>query len=187
VPDHLIELVGPELTVAVYPADLALSGSRGAVARARAAVTRDVRSVDAWFTTAKESQAVEDRLVALEERASPPTERDLDVIDRQLVGLIVPQEEWEVLYRRRLQLVTAGHADVAAPGVPTAAVGATTADGARTAPAGGPSRRIQPARSRVEAGTVVGIAMVVLVILDIVLTLLRPYRPERNQAPRRRA
>ncbi|HET7181789.1 MAG TPA: hypothetical protein VFI15_06110, partial [Candidatus Limnocylindrales bacterium] len=66
VPDKLIVLEGPQLRVAVYPADLALTGEKDDVARARALVARDVSSRDAWFTTTRESQQVEDRMAALE-------------------------------------------------------------------------------------------------------------------------
>ena len=52
----------------VYPSDLALTGSKDAVPKARALVARDVPSNDAWFTTTKEAQKVEDQLAALERR-----------------------------------------------------------------------------------------------------------------------
>jgi hypothetical protein len=186
VPDQLIELVGPELIVSVYPADLALSGSTSAVARARAAITRDVRSVDAWFTTAKESQQVEDRLVALEEAGRPPTSAELDAIDRQLVGLTVSQEEWEVLYRRRLQLVTGDHADVAAPGVPSASAPEGASATGRAKPSGRPAGSHRLPRPAIRAGTALGVAMVALVAVDIVLMLLRPFRPATDRTSRPR-
>ena len=66
VPDRLIELRGPGVKLSVYPADLALTGEKDDVARARALVARDVPSRDAWFTTTKEAQKIEDRLAALE-------------------------------------------------------------------------------------------------------------------------
>lgn len=182
VPDQLIELVGPELTVSVYPADLALSGTTNAVARARAAITRDVRSVDAWFTTTTESQRVEDRLVALEEAGRPPTSSELDAIDRLLVGLTVSQEEWEVLYRRRLQLVTSGHVDVAAPGVPGVDGPGATAGKGRVGTSGRPDRSRRSPRPAIRAGTALGVAMVALVAVDIVLLLLRPVRPTADRA-----
>ena len=42
------------------------------VARSRALVAREIPSHDAWFTTARESQEVEDRMAALE-NADPAT------------------------------------------------------------------------------------------------------------------
>jgi hypothetical protein len=164
VPDQLIELVGPALTVAVYPADLALSGSQAAVAHARAVVTRDVRSLDAWFTTTKEAQSIEDQLLAVEQRGGTPRADELDAIDRRLIGLTVSQEEWEVLYRRRLQLVTSAHADVASGPV----------DGARpppakTAEADPPSPGNRRDR-RASLSTLLGAAIVVAVLLDAAVT-----------------
>jgi len=161
VPDQLIELVGPTITVSIYPADLAMSGSKEAVAHARAVVTRDVRSKDAWFTTTKEAQAIEDRLVALEERHRMPTAEELDVVDRQLIALSVSQEEWEVVYRRRLQLVTSGHADVASG--PVAGSRPTPPE---SAPVGA---ALESHRShRPSLGTLVGLATVMAVALDLI-------------------
>ena len=74
VPDRLVELRGPSVALSVYPADLALTGSKDAVAKARALVTRDVPRSDAWFTTTKEAQQIEDRLAALE--APDPATRE---------------------------------------------------------------------------------------------------------------
>jgi hypothetical protein len=169
VPDQLIELVGPTLTVSVYPADLAMSGSKDAVAHARAVVTRDVRSKDAWFTTTREAQAIEDRLVALEEQHRPPTVEELDGVDRQLTALSASQEEWEVLYRRRLQLVTSGEADVASGRV----------DGGRPASTRKPAVADAPVAERpaVEAngvrrpslGTLISLGTFVAATLDIIL------------------
>ena len=162
VPDQLIELVGPTLTVSVYPADLAMSGTKDAVAHARAVVTRDVRSKDAWFTTTKEAQAIEDRLVALEEQHGAPTAEELDAVDRQLIALTASQDEWEVLYRRRLQLVTSGHVDVASAAV----------DGERPPPTGKASAPGTPHAQglrRPSLETVVSLATVIAVVLDLIV------------------
>lgn len=174
VPDQLIELVGPTLTVSVYPADLAMSGSKDAVAHARAVVTRDVRSKDAWFTTTKEAQAIEDRLVALEEQHRPPTAEELDGVDRQLTALSASQDEWEVLYRRRLQLVTSGRADVASASV----------DGGRPAPSphSPVSESSAPERSgprRPSLGNLVGLATFVAATLDLGLAAWSSWRRRR--------
>lgn len=104
VPDKLVELRGPKVAVSVYPSDLALTGSADAVARARALVARDVPSRDAWFTTTKEAQQVEDRLAALETADRSVREAELPEVDRRLLDLTIDQDTFEVLYRRRLQL-----------------------------------------------------------------------------------
>lgn len=112
VPDRLVELHGPAVAVSIYPADLAITGAADAVARARALVARDTPSHDAWFTTTKEAQKIEDRLAELE-RADPGTRaRDLPAIDRALLNLTIDQDTFEVLYRRRLQVAAGSALDV---------------------------------------------------------------------------
>jgi hypothetical protein len=84
------------------------------VARARAAVADRLTDTEAYLTTSKEAQEIEDELRAL--RGAPEAERALATlgdIDERLSSLVVPYEEWEVLYRQRLQverdLLRAGH------------------------------------------------------------------------------
>jgi len=115
VPDRLVVLEGPSLSVSVYPSDLAFTGSEDAVARGRAMVARDIRSQDAWFTTSSEAQELEDRLAELEKM--PPEERSkgLEEADRKLVDLTLEEDAWEVLYRRRLQLVSGPDGDLKTP------------------------------------------------------------------------
>jgi hypothetical protein len=68
----------------------------------------------AHLTTTAEAQALEDRLAALvrptadepEERRrySKPAATELEAVDRSLGSMAIPYEEWEVLYRQRLQV-----------------------------------------------------------------------------------
>jgi len=164
VPDQLIELHGPGLAVAVYPSDLALTGEKDDVARARALVVRDVPSKDAWFTTTKEAQRIEDRLAALE--SADPAVRDamLPDIDRDLLDLTVDQDTFEVLYRRRLQLAVEPHADVAGVESPT--------------PDAPPAPEPEP-RWRLSLGSVVGLVVAVLTAIDLALVALRDRLPRR--------
>jgi hypothetical protein len=166
VPDRLVELHGPGLAVAVYPSDLALTGEKDDVARARALVARDVPSKDAWFTTTKEAQEIEDRLAALE--SADPATRDamLPDIDRDLLDLTVDQDTFEVLYRRRLQLAVEPHADVAGVESPT--------------PDAPPAPEPQPSPHwRLSLGSVVGLAVAVLTAIDLALVALRDRLPRR--------
>ena len=112
VPDRLVELTGPRLVVAVYPSDLAITGGADVVARARGLVTRDVPSRDAWFTTTKEAQAIEDEMAALEPADPEVREAALPALDQRLLDLTIDQDTFEVLYRRRLQLAVAPQLDV---------------------------------------------------------------------------
>ncbi len=150
VPDRLVELHGPTVAVSVYPADLAITGAADAVARARALVARDTPADDAWFTTTKEAQKIEDRIAELE-RADPATRaRQLPALDQDLLNLTIDQDTFEVLYRRRLQLAAGPELDVHDV----------------TEPPPGPPR---PER-RLSFGSVVGLVVAVLAAADRVLT-----------------
>ncbi len=114
VPDKLIQLDGKDLDILIYPMDLLISGKPALVARARAAMASRLTTSAAHLTVSAEAQAVEDRLAAL---ARPPgvtpgrpprfddmAATELAAIDEQLAILEIPYEEWEVLYRQRLQV-----------------------------------------------------------------------------------
>ena len=162
VPDQLVELYGPKVRLVVYPADLALTGSADAVARSRALVARDVRSEDAWFTTTKEAQQVEDRMAALEKADEATRLAQLPDLDRSLLDLIVDQDTFEVLYRRRLQLAIPPDADVH--------------DGAESP---------RPATAPISVEALVGLAVAVLALADLVVTAVVSVR-ERFRGGRRR-
>ena len=105
VPDRLVMLKAPNLEVTIHPSDVAVVGSKEAVARARAAVADRLTKTDAYLTASEEAQQVEDGLRALRN----PDDREqaltsLRAIDKRLAELTVPYEEWEVLYRQRLQV-----------------------------------------------------------------------------------
>jgi hypothetical protein len=158
VPDRLVELRGPTLRVAIYPSDLALTGTQDAVSKARALVARDIPSRDAWFTTTREAQQVEDKLAALAS-ADPATLADaLPALDRALLDLTVDQDTFEVLYRRRLQLVAGSALDVQ--------------DDTSKAPQPDPEEALVGRAEGAPVGSIVGIAVAVLAALDIVLAVI---------------
>lgn len=109
-PDRLIELCGQDVRVGVYPYDIAISSTKADRTRLRAAVLTALASSAAHLTTSAEAQVVEDRIRRLDQSATgtAPTETDLgraiEAIDRQMLALEVSAEEWDVLYRRRLEL-----------------------------------------------------------------------------------
>jgi hypothetical protein len=111
--------------VLVYPSDVAISGTKIATARARAAIAASLTDAPAYMTTSAEAQRIED---AIQAAAGDPNDRvassvrdrlvRLREIDGQIARLAVPFDEWETVYRQRLQverdlLAGAGHA---APG-----------------------------------------------------------------------
>jgi hypothetical protein len=106
VPDRLIQLVGRDIEVALYPSDIAIAGRESKVTRARAAVASRLTGTPAFLTTAAEPQAVEERLERLAKRATPGPEADAELaaIDKVLATLEIAYDEWEVLYRMRLQV-----------------------------------------------------------------------------------
>ena len=115
VPDQLMTLYSAVLEVELYPSDIAISGQKEAVARARAAIATRLTATAAYLTTSKEAQAIEDRLDEIvRARGRSPDEgrpghsagliEDLRAIDPTLAALDVDYSEWEVLYRMRLQI-----------------------------------------------------------------------------------
>ena len=111
VPDRLMLLVGRELEVLVYPSDVSITGTKGATARARAAIATTLIDAPAYLTTTAESQRIED---AIAEAAGDRHDRDhlsvgvriarLRALDARIARLMVPFEEWETVYRERLQV-----------------------------------------------------------------------------------
>jgi hypothetical protein len=113
VPERMIQLHGPGLDILIYPMDLLISGKPELVARARAAMASRLTTSAAHLTVSAEAQAIEDRLAALGNGSGdadhPPRFDDAAAaafteIDETLAALVIPYEEWEVLYRQRLQV-----------------------------------------------------------------------------------
>src|SRR3954452_13054952 len=99
VPDRLVLLKGDGIEVLVYPSDLAISGTKSNVARARAALASRVSNAPAYLTTSAEAQKVEDELDEIRDagRKAPPeqTLAHLSKLDERLARLEVPFEEWQ--------------------------------------------------------------------------------------------
>jgi hypothetical protein len=110
VPDRLVMLKAPSLEVTIHPSDVAVAGAKDAVARARAAIADRLTKTEAYLTIAEEAQEIEDELRRLrgidptDEAARAEAMETLKSIDTRLARLVVPYEEWEVLYRQRLQI-----------------------------------------------------------------------------------
>ena len=113
VPDRMVRLRSPDLDILIYPMDVLISGKSHDVVRARAAIASRLTTAAAHLTVSAEAQAIEDRLTALAVGApggqQPPAfdkhvEAAFEKIDSDLARIEVPYEEWEVLYRQRLQV-----------------------------------------------------------------------------------
>ena len=112
VPERMIQLAGQDIDILIYPMDLLISGKPALVTRARAAMASRLTTSAAHLTVSAEGQAIEDRLTHLARPsgdADPPRFDDaaaetLAAIDGELARIEIPYEEWEVLYRQRLQV-----------------------------------------------------------------------------------
>jgi hypothetical protein len=109
--DRLVELVGEDLRIGIYPSDIAISGTDAERSRARASILSRLATTAAHLTSSAEAQAVEDRIEALIARDmdAVPGETahqraEFDAIDRMLLDLPVSIDEWDILYRIRLQI-----------------------------------------------------------------------------------
>ncbi len=110
-PDRLVNLVTPELRIGVYPSDIAISGPARERTRARAAIISRFATTAAHLTTSAEAQAVEDRIEkvarsGVSPNAMPPgaLQAPFREIDQKLLELEVPTDEWDILYRLRVQV-----------------------------------------------------------------------------------
>ena len=164
VPDRLMVLKGKDIDILAYPSDIAIAGSKDHVARARAAIASKLTTSPAYMTTSAEAEKIEDRIRALL-REPDTAERRLADIDRELARLAVPFDEWETVYRERLQV----ERDLLA--------GATNVPGAADIPmAAGPI----PTKRAGVAGWAIGLTSAALLAVDIVLLLLRGRRARRD-------
>jgi len=105
-PDRLIELKARDLRIGIYPSDIAISGKTRARTRARAAILSRLAASAAHLTTSAEAQKLEDqiaKLAASNGRHAADGDRKFDAIDAKLLELAVPTDEWDILYRLRLQ------------------------------------------------------------------------------------
>jgi hypothetical protein len=110
-PDRLMTLNGPQLKIGVYPSDIAISGATRERTRARSAILSRLTTTSAHLTVSAEAQEVEDRLVRLARAGdvagamSPAHARvAFEPIDALLLDLTVATDEWDILYRLRLQI-----------------------------------------------------------------------------------
>jgi hypothetical protein len=187
VPDRLWRLVRPGLDVLVHPSDILVAGTKEQVARARAAIAIRLTWAPAYLTTTPEAQKLEDIITATADLRGREAELKLAEIDRRLSTIIVPYEEWETLYRMRLQLQSerlgiapkvAGQGNDSAQARVAETQPGTSAPGAGAA-WGSPPPRPQrpPVLSWAAAFGVVG-----LLLTDVLLLLTGRRRKDRRPA-----
>jgi hypothetical protein len=105
-PDRLVQLKGEDVEILIYPSDVAISGTAATVTRVQAAVASRLTTAEAWMTMSEEGQRIEDLLAHLAKAApaEPMRTKVLDEVDRRLASRDIPYDEWEVLFRERLQV-----------------------------------------------------------------------------------
>jgi hypothetical protein len=169
IPDRLMLLASPTLEVLIYPSDVAISGEKDQVARARAAIADRLTHAPAYLTMSEEAEKVEDGLAAVAGSDAPLEERraKLADIDMTLASLTVPFDEWETLYRERLQIERDMLASALgdAPGPP----GAPGASATTEPPEAGALTTVDRAPAR---GTAVVTGVVMAVLAGVGLSLL---------------
>ena len=165
-PDELVRLVGRDLEVLIYPSDVAISGKKPMVARVQAALASRLTTAEAWLTASAEGQRIEDRLAQLARARPKPGERTAELawIDQRLATEDLPYEEWEVLYRERLQV----ERDLLAGKTPGAAMPVSSGSGG----AGGDGS------SRDLLGIGFAAASLILPVVDVVLLITERRRDE---------
>lgn len=170
VPDRLVQLTGERIEVTIHPSDIALAGGERELARARAAIASRLTASAAWLTTTAEAQQIEDRLRSIAERGARGADvaADLADVDRALAELTIDYEEWEVLYRMRLQI----ERDLLRGDRPGEAVPGADAERSMSVPvAAEPVGRME---------RLVGVIGIALVALDLVLAVVDRRRTGRR-------
>jgi hypothetical protein len=165
VPDQLMMLMGDDFEILVYPSDVAISGSKAVMARARAAIAVELTESPAYLTTSAEAQQVEDATAALAGRKGErlaPTEwrRRLRELDPRIAKLAVPFDEWETVYRQRLQV----ERDLLAAEVEASVVHGTA-----------------PEREPSAVERLVAIGTIALIVADATLLLATLVRPDKRR------
>ena len=111
VPDRLMLLKSRSLDVLVYPSDVALSGTRESVARARAAIASQLTDSPAYLTASAEAERIEDEIRDVAAATDHVSQTGIGALttriralDGRIARLMVPFDEWETVYRERLQI-----------------------------------------------------------------------------------
>ena len=160
VPDRLMVLKGDGLDILVYPSDIAISGTKDRLARARAAIASKLTTSPAYLTTSAEAERLEDSITVLAGHGGREADLKLAEIDHRLARLAVPFDEWETVYRERLQV----ERDLLAHRIQS------------MPPVDAPVPHTRKSRGAGLAGWAIGLSSAALLAIDIVLLLVRGRR-----------
>ena len=127
VADQLTRLYAPDLEIILHPSDMVISGRPATSARARAAIAEHLPFTRAYLTWDREANEIEDALRGVWQSVEAGAGHDalarLRALETRMHRLTLPYEEWEVLFRQKLQVERsalrriAGLADDASTGI----------------------------------------------------------------------
>lgn len=112
VPADLAYFAGRDLTLALYPSGLLIRGRPDVLAPAQGLVVEGVSDLDVWQTSDPRAQAIERRIARLWQAArgtttgppeSVPAARLREIV-REIEALPIAYDEWQIIYRKALQV-----------------------------------------------------------------------------------
>ncbi len=102
-----MQLEAGELQIYAYATNISISGPKEDAYRLRAAIERELAFCDAYLTWSDEAQGIEDQLMTVHESANGDIDAmrgQLDEVQERMDTASLTGEEWNVLYRLRLQV-----------------------------------------------------------------------------------
>jgi hypothetical protein len=108
VAQSLTRLYATNVEVLLHPSDMVISGRAPAASRARAIIAEQLTFTTAYFTWDKEAQDLEDAFRRIWEGVQAGAGVDalarLRALEQRMQRANLPYEEWEVLFRQKLQV-----------------------------------------------------------------------------------
>jgi len=112
IPADLAYFEGRELVLALYPSGLLIRGRQDALASAQGLIVEGVSDLDVWQTSDPRAQDIERQIAHLwqaarggeADRRDPAPAARLKKIARAIEALPVEYDEWQIIYRKALQM-----------------------------------------------------------------------------------
>ena len=183
VPRQLALVEAPDLEVLVYPSDIALSGAAETVAAARSAIADRLVEWPAHVATTPQGLSVEDELSRAASIREAERGEAFRRVDRRLASIVIPTEEWDALVRKRLQLERTTPRDADQEPI-------SLGERQRQETPSAPASVVRSAVSQRDTSPVqlaVGIAIALLIAVDVLLTVIERRRPTIGTEPTARA
>jgi hypothetical protein len=120
VPAHLAYFEGSGLVLALYPSALLIRGPERHLARAQGAVVENLSDLPVWQTFDPRAQDIERQIARIwavyrqrpsDHRDAAPLLSRLGEVAAEIEAVPVEYDEWQVIYRKALQLRTALHGE----------------------------------------------------------------------------